>query len=375
MNDSDTLGYYEVYQERVSGLSEIVLIARGICVGALLLIIARCLLVSRSQPAAKWLALFAASLMAYCLAPVAWQYALMGPIVIFVSILAPPLFWLFCRSLFEDCRDRDLLNPMTSAALLAYLVVVLTRVSQLNTDVTQGMAMMVFYVTYGFQLVFVALAFVSLARSLPDDLVQQRRAFRVAVLAVSGVYIMLVLLVEVMFAGTPVPTGLETLHSLLLAAMTVGLALWFLLLAPDDLLVTPGIPQLIREDTLKALPQIEQRWLEQLQVQMEEALIYRRNDLSIGELAKEIGLPEHQLRKLINHHLGYRNFREYLNGYRLEEAAARLRSAEDEKTPILTIALEVGFGSITPFNRAFRARYGLAPSAYRAEAPFQASDS
>jgi AraC-like DNA-binding protein len=33
--------------------------------------------------------------------------------------------------------------------------------------------------------------------------------------------------------------------------------------------------------------------------------------------------------------------------------------------PILTIALDTGFGSIGPFNRAFKAHTGLTPSEYR----------
>ncbi len=33
--------------------------------------------------------------------------------------------------------------------------------------------------------------------------------------------------------------------------------------------------------------------------------------------------------------------------------------------PILTIALDAGFGSIGPFNRAFKAHTGLTPTEYR----------
>jgi len=33
--------------------------------------------------------------------------------------------------------------------------------------------------------------------------------------------------------------------------------------------------------------------------------------------------------------------------------------------PILTIALDAGFGSIGPFNRAFKTHTGLTPTEYR----------
>ncbi|MBS0401235.1 MAG: helix-turn-helix domain-containing protein [Proteobacteria bacterium] len=39
-----------------------------------------------------------------------------------------------------------------------------------------------------------------------------------------------------------------------------------------------------------------------------------------------------------------------------------------EDLPILSIALECGYGSIGPFNRAFRQRFGMTPTEYRAAA-------
>ncbi len=35
--------------------------------------------------------------------------------------------------------------------------------------------------------------------------------------------------------------------------------------------------------------------------------------------------------------------------------------------PVLTIALDTGFGSIGPFNRAFKAHTGMTPTEYRRE--------
>jgi len=45
----------------------------------------------------------------------------------------------------------------------------------------------------------------------------------------------------------------------------------------------------------------------------------------------------------------------------------RLLDPRQDEVPILTMALEAGFGSIVSFNRAFKDRYGLTPSTYRAE--------
>jgi AraC-like DNA-binding protein len=45
--------------------------------------------------------------------------------------------------------------------------------------------------------------------------------------------------------------------------------------------------------------------------------------------------------------------------------AARLADPAQDHLPVLTIALDCGYGSIGPFNRAFKARFGVTPSQYR----------
>ncbi len=95
--------------------------------------------------------------------------------------------------------------------------------------------------------------------------------------------------------------------------------------------------------------------------------IWKRERLGIGGLAEVLGAQEYRVRRAINHHLGYRNFNELLHDYRLPAAAARLADPAQERLPVLTIALDCGYGSIGPFNRAFKARYGVtARTQYRA---------
>lgn len=101
---------------------------------------------------------------------------------------------------------------------------------------------------------------------------------------------------------------------------------------------------------------------------MDEEHLYREQGLGIGDLAAKLNVPEHQLRALINKGLGYRNFAAFLNQYRLAEAKAALADPEQARTPILTIAMDVGYASLATFNRAFKSEEGLTPSAYRANA-------
>jgi AraC-like DNA-binding protein len=92
---------------------------------------------------------------------------------------------------------------------------------------------------------------------------------------------------------------------------------------------------------------------------------YRQEGLSIGQLALRLGLPEYRLRQLINRGLGYRNFAGFLNFYRIADAKAALADLAQADVPILTIALDAGFNSLGPFNRAFKAETGMTPSEFR----------
>lgn len=284
----------------------------------------------------------------------------------FTAALIPPVFWFFCRSLFEDQGDEGMWSSVTLLLMGVYIIVNVARISLLNEQITSGLPAVVFYLSYGFQLTFIGLSLRSLVRSREDDLVDARRSFRRAILAGSAIYITLVLLTELWLGNEQAPALIQTLHSIGLAVVFLSFAVWFLILAPGDLIAVeqPRKPR-SKPSLAGDLSNTEKQWLDKLESAMLVDKIYRRYDLTIRTLALELGIPEHLLRKLINHRLGYRNFRHYLNGFRLDEVATRLRSPEDEKTPILTIALDAGFASITPFNRAFRDCYGQSPSEYR----------
>ncbi|MGQ3030858.1 MAG: helix-turn-helix domain-containing protein, partial [Ferrovibrionaceae bacterium] len=115
-----------------------------------------------------------------------------------------------------------------------------------------------------------------------------------------------------------------------------------------------------------AAPELpDQPLVARLRQVMEVERRYRQEGLSIGMLATAVGLPEYRLRRLINGSLGYRNFAAFLNHYRLADARAALTDPAQAEVPILTIALDAGFNSLGPFNRAFKAETGMTPSEYR----------
>ncbi|MBW7472178.1 helix-turn-helix transcriptional regulator [Marinobacter sp. M216] len=92
---------------------------------------------------------------------------------------------------------------------------------------------------------------------------------------------------------------------------------------------------------------------------------YTTEKLTLKRLAESLQIPEYRVRKTINQTLGYRNFNDYINHLRIEDAARRL--AREPETPILNISLDVGYRTLSSFNRAFRDIMETTPTEFRLE--------
>lgn len=98
---------------------------------------------------------------------------------------------------------------------------------------------------------------------------------------------------------------------------------------------------------------------------MNEEQVYREEGLTVATLARRLAVPEYRLRRVIRQRLGHRHFSNYVNGLRLADVRVALADPARRAHPVLTIALEAGFQSIGPFNRAFKADTGLTPTEFR----------
>jgi AraC-like DNA-binding protein len=105
--------------------------------------------------------------------------------------------------------------------------------------------------------------------------------------------------------------------------------------------------------------------LNRLEQLMTKECIFREERLTIGALASRLAVPEERLRRAINESLGYRNFNAFINHYRLEDAKKALSDPSQHGVPVVTIAMDAGFQSLGPFNRAFKADTGMTPTEYR----------
>ncbi|MBS0521756.1 MAG: helix-turn-helix transcriptional regulator [Proteobacteria bacterium] len=221
-------------------------------------------------------------------------------------------------------------------------------------------------------LLFIALALWRVLAGLRVDLVERRRRLRVMLVLAGLVYAGGMVLAETFYRGHALNTGTRTLEAAALAALAIAFALVALranrpLNSPPA--VEPGQPAASASTESAPAPDDQDAaLLDRLRRLMGEDRIYRHEDFGLASLAAAMQIPEYRLRQLINQRLGHRNFTSFVNDYRLGEAKAALADPAQAGVPILTIALDAGFQSIGPFNRAFKAHTGMTPTAYRKQA-------
>jgi AraC-like DNA-binding protein len=203
------------------------------------------------------------------------------------------------------------------------------------------------------------------------DLVERRRQFRLEFAVCTAAYMVLIIGSQWLWPGTLDKAPFSLINAFGLIALTF----LFSMLGPSRFAAenpATGVPQAeparsVNGDLPPAPPATGQDavLLAALRKLMEDGRAYRDDGLSITSLSQTLNVQEYRLRRLINGQLGHRNFSAFVNGYRLTEAAAALADPTQAEVPVLTIALDAGFGSIGPFNRAFKAYAGLTPTEYR----------
>jgi AraC-like DNA-binding protein len=199
------------------------------------------------------------------------------------------------------------------------------------------------------------------------DLIEARRRFRLVLAIGVGAWIVVLTLIgasaspALRAAARPVTTGGVFAFALAIALMRLRLAPGASapLAAAAPASGPPGAPA-------ASDPQ-DRALLDRLQLLMEHDRIYREEGFGLPMVAARLAIPEYRLRRLVNRCLGHRNFISFANGYRLAETMSALADPSQRQVPILTIALDAGFQSIGPFNRAFKAHTGLTPTEFRRE--------
>lgn len=128
-------------------------------------------------------------------------------------------------------------------------------------------------------------------------------------------------------------------------------------------LITPGFIQKYR--TYMPFDGREgEQYTEKLRLLLEKQKVYINPELKLSDIASELGLPQHQVSKLINEKFG-KSFTDLINAYRVQEFIDRVNRPEYQSHSVFGLALDVGFNSKSAFNSAFKKLTGRTPSEYR----------
>lgn len=126
----------------------------------------------------------------------------------------------------------------------------------------------------------------------------------------------------------------------------------------DEDLLDAATAVLGREDEIQADAGV----LESLEDRMLDRRLHLEPQLTITELAQQLGVPPRRLSELVNGLRG-RNFSDWINGWRIEEAKRLLIS--DPERSVLDVLLDAGFHSKSTFNAVFKEKTGMTPTEYR----------
>lgn len=312
------------------------------------------------------LAAFTVSVLAYLFCSLPPEFALATPLrwpLLALCVSTAPLLWLAMQALFEDEFRIGPLNVTIVVAALVFNLACLAEPVRAALDPAQYRAL-----RFTQQLVLLGFAVAALWVVLKEwraDLVEARRIARNWIALVVGVYVALTLVVELAIRGRPIGPLLPTLQVAGIGLVALSLAVVLANRRLETVLAPERAGTPLEPETPPQPKRIDARLRERLLHAMTADRVYRSEDLSLPKLASALGVTEVALRRLVNEGLVYRNFNDFLHHYRIEEAASRLLA---EELPILTIALESGYGSIGPFNRAFKLRMGVTPTEYRTAA-------
>lgn len=294
----------------------------------------------------------------YIIVTIGWyqEPLFVGLIMALGAGATPGLFWLFAKAWFNDetkLRFRDM--ALVAASIANTIVVQLTFPADGWINTVSGI---IFRLA---MLGFAGAALVEMWRGREGDLIEGRRNLRTRMVFVIGLYVILIALTEVAAHNGWIDHDRQYVMGSLAVIVILAFCAAMFGMRQADLFVSTT------DRTRRSVTAtVDDPLVAKLLAHMQSNMPHRDETMSIAKLAAQLDEQEYRLRRHINGAMGHRNFASFLNGYRLAEVKAALADPSQKDVPIITIALDAGFGSLGPFNRAFREAEGMTPSEYRA---------
>lgn len=271
---------------------------------------------------------------------------LRGILIIGPSLVSYTL-WLLARSMFND-------HPLSSRRLAFYtMLTVVAYYSLYYLGSFEHLSRYTNITGRGISIFFLLLAVMESQSGKKMDLDHSRLKFRKYFIYSIGVIVLLTLLSELGLVGAQQELPRIVQRSAILIFNTAFIMITTTLKSP--------LFDVQRKQSEIKNPDI----IDRIQSCMVDEKLYRKEKLTIGQLADHLEEQEYKIRAVINQEMGYRNFLDFTNSYRIREATSLLRDSANSKLTILEVAYKVGFNSIGPFNRVFKQFTGRTPTEYR----------
>jgi AraC-like DNA-binding protein len=288
----------------------------------------------------------------------AWEWDYLVFVTHFFGNLIPAAVWLLAYNLFSD-------NPSTPKPFIVVSVIYLTLM--LTPQSAQGLLLLdedflqlLFYFTPQVIKLVLVLHVIYLAVSeRKNDLVKQRLEIRIPFACAFAAVTCAVIVTEIGFSDE-VPGSVEIFGSVVFFALTLAATLLGIRFMPDlvalfELTAPLGAKTTPAEDENPVIIQIREM--------MSADRFYANYDVTLEVMAQQLRIPAYKLRPIINQQMGFKNFNQFLNSFRIAEASTRL--VTEAQLPILSIALDTGFKSLSAFNKAFKGTHNKTPSEFR----------
>lgn len=265
-------------------------------------------------------------------------------------------FWLFVTAVFQD-------RPVNAPRLLVPAAFAVVGETMNLAPNPVGTALwLAFNGAGGLICLYVA---VIIIRGWRDDLVEGRRAARAIVIGFTALFSVAQVVLTFVNRLDPEGQWLQltvngVYGGMVMAVVCLSSAVLFLQGRPSVF----GASRRAEPIADARAEAADRQLLAKLEAFMTEGG-WRKERLTIGAVAAALETPEHHLRRLINRRLGHRNFADFVNGHRIEAAKQRLADPGQARTTVAAIAFDLGYGSLGPFNRAFRAATGVTPTEWR----------
>lgn len=111
-------------------------------------------------------------------------------------------------------------------------------------------------------------------------------------------------------------------------------------------------------------PAVDRGLVEKITRHMEDEKPYLAPTLTLEQLSTQLEVPKRTLSNVINRHFE-RNFFEFINHYRIEEAKRRLADPKQVDQTVMDIMLDSGFNTKATFNSFFKKLVGMTPTEFR----------